>query len=65
MLVDVSDVSSPALDGDAVRDWLNEQPDDSFFCPSCLTRLVQRDGSIFYCPNEMCLDEREWSEEID
>lgn len=46
------------LTGDQVRDWANDMLDtdlNSFFCEHCLTRLIQADEGLWYCPNEMCL----------
>jgi len=43
------------LTRDQVLDWAQSQEDDAVFCEHCLTRLIQTDGGLWYCPNEMCL----------
>ena len=37
-------------------------PEDARFCPDCLSELAKTedgDKSIYYCPNEMCLNEEQ------
>jgi len=43
------------------EDRLRFIPEDARFCPDCLTelKLVHTDDSIYYCPNEMCLNDEQ------
>jgi len=31
----------------------------TLFCPDCLSGLEQTEEGIFYCPNEMCLNDEQ------
>lgn len=47
------------LTADQVRDWAQDQPNEAYYCEYCLTQLVQTDEGLWYCPNEMCLNEEQ------
>ena len=47
------------LTRDQLMDWAQDQPDDAVFCEHCLSRLVQTEDGLWYCPNEMCLYEEQ------
>ncbi len=66
MLYDENDMDSNSMDTGAIREWLDEQGDDGSYCPSCMTRLVKtNDDDTYYCPNDMCIDERHWATKED
>ncbi len=48
-----------------LKDWADNQEEGRFFCEHCLTRLVQTDEGLYYCPNEMCLNDEQGEIEPD
>jgi len=65
--VDKNDALSYALDVDALQDWVQTQIQSDelrYYCPSCMTMLaLGLEIGEYYCPNELCLDERVWVEQ--
>lgn len=53
------------LTAEQVGEWARRQSDDALFCEHCLTRLVQTDEGLWYCPNEMCLYEEQGKIDLD
>ncbi len=61
ILYDENDKESNSIDKESIRDWLDEQDDGNSYCPICMTTLVElNEKGTYYCPNDMCLDERIW-----
>lgn len=66
MLIDWRDSGSNPCTVDTLKDLVKNLPEDADLCPSCLSQLVEaedEDSKFWLCPNEMCLDERQWVEE--
>ena len=46
-------------------DWLPQTNNKEFFCGDCYKQLEKTKEGTYYCPNEMCLNEKIYSEEME
>lgn len=47
------------LTTEQVHEWARHQPVGGYYCEHCLTRLAPTDEGNWYCPNEMCLYDKQ------
>ena len=50
-----------ALTTKEVINWFQTFKFKGLFCPDCLTKLTLQEEGVFYCPNEKCLNEKEYN----
>jgi len=47
-------MGNTALKGKKIKQWFK---DETFYCPDCFSELGIIRKDVFYCPNEMCLND--------